>query len=87
MFVADIPQIGQSTWDHTLEGVLRDAPRLITEWIIGYRDIGRLDAVYERLGIAPDTTQIQIHLSLQLDAALVPGTSTVENEFPVAVAA
>lgn len=91
MFVAELAEIRQCTWAHTLPQLLGDVPRLVIEHFHGLRDLGTLADELAKLGIVFDgkSFNVNIHVTIGVDALPVPdGTSTsVDSNVSVAVAA
>jgi len=79
MFVAEVSEIGQSTWSDTVSGLIADVPRLALEYFHGLRNLGVLAEKLAGLGVILDGGVFDVNIHLQLRdgvlPALPPGTA------------
>ena len=92
MFVAELSEIGQSTWSDSLSGVMADVPRLALEYFHGLRDLGVLAEKLASMGVKFDggAFNVNIHVQIRDDVlpALPEGASTsIDSNVSVPVAA
>jgi hypothetical protein len=68
MLVAELAEIGQTTWAHTLDDIMADVPRLVFEYIGAAEQAGTLGRELVRLGATVSGGQLQVHMHVELSA-------------------
>ena len=92
MLVAELVEIDQTTWAHTLDEILADVPCLVAEYITAAQEAGVLASQLARLGASATNGQLKvnIHVELSVDALHAQpygATSALDTRLSVPVAA
>lgn len=72
MFVAEIDQLRQSTWAHSLPEVMQDVPRLVVEYLDSLHVLGTFDDTIRRLGGDLVGDEIEVNIHVKIAAELFP---------------
>ena len=76
MYHCDLSELNQFTWDPTLDGVILDAMRLVSDYFQACRERGTLDSEFARLGVA--TTLEELQFDVRFDVSQVFGAAKAE---------
>ena len=92
MLVAELVEIDQTTWAHTLDEILADVPRLVAEYITAAQEAGVLAAQLARLGASATNGQLQVNIHVELSSDALHAqpygaTSALDTQLSVPVAA
>jgi hypothetical protein len=92
MLVAELTEIGQTTWAHTFDQIVVDVPRLVAEYIAAAQQAGILGRELARLGATPHGGHLDVNVHVVLAPDALPSqpegaTSALDTQLSVPVAA